>query len=121
MRGYLIFFFSIIFLLFTLPDRVNLGSGLPQLEQSVLKKACSSKRQVKRTCAKKCLKHQTHSEKQNAGHQASDCSQQYYALVAPLQPYTLPALVFLKRVKVAEAAMYLSPNLKAEPDPPRFS
>ena len=121
MKSYLLLFFSILLLLFTLPRPDRNVSRFAGTEQAVLKKSCNSKRLARRTCAKKCLKHQTHSEQQNAASFATDCSQQLYAVVAAEQPDAGIALVALEPVIRFAQKKHPSPILESEPDPPRVA
>ncbi|MBC5994380.1 hypothetical protein [Pontibacter cellulosilyticus] len=120
MRTYLLLFLSILLLLFALPKNSSLRSFAQQAE---LKKACSySKRFVKKTCARKCLKHQTHSENQNnAANLGTDCNQQVYALVSALQAEPLIYLQAKRAFKTPLVRKHLSPDLEHDPEPPRFS
>lgn len=121
MKSYLLLFFSILLLLFTLPKPDRNVSRFAGTEQAVLKKSCNSKRLARRTCAKKCLKHQTHSEQQNATNFATDCSQHLYAVVAAEQPVTGITPVTLQSVIRFAQKKHLPPNLESEPDPPRVA
>ncbi|ARS34675.1 hypothetical protein [Pontibacter actiniarum] len=120
MKGYLLLFFSTVLLLFTLPQPGNGVLRDPGEAQSVLKKACSAKHLVKRSCRKGCLKHQTPAGRQDAN-AATDCGQQVYALVTPLHQHQLQAPLMLHKLSIPAARKHLSPNLKAEPDPPQHS
>ncbi|MCJ8164358.1 hypothetical protein MKJ04_05840 [Pontibacter sp. E15-1] len=122
MKPYLLLFLSTLLLLFALPKnnsglRGNGGNG-----QSELNSSCSkSKVALKRTCRKKCIKHQTHSEQQGAASFATDCGQQVYAVLSASDhnaSYTIQVerTRFLKDVRI-----HLPPDLATDPDPPRFS
>lgn len=121
MKSYLLFFLSIMLLLFTLPNQGSKVNSLPGMEQGVVKKGCTSKRLVKRTCRKGCLKHQTHSEQQNAANLAADCSQTIYALVTAIQEPKLYTPRHLSPTAFPTPSKYLSPDLEAEHGPPRYS
>ncbi|WP_439882088.1 hypothetical protein ACSX1A_02780 [Pontibacter sp. MBLB2868] len=110
-----------ILLLFMLPKKGSSMDNMTGTEQDVIQKACASKRFVKRTCRKGCLKHQTHSEQPHAGRVAIDCSQQFYAIITPLQQHLLYALQVLQTNKLPAADKLLSPDLEVEPDPPQYS
>ena len=121
MKSYLLLFFSTLLLLFTLPKPDRNVSGITAVEQSILKKACSSKRQIKRTCPRKCLKHQTHPEQQNAGNVATDCSQQFYAVITEHKPNEFFSSGAPQPVTLSADKIHQTPSLEADPDPPRFS
>jgi hypothetical protein len=121
MKSYLLLFFSILLLLFTLPNPDRNMSRFVVTEQAVLKKTCNSKRLAKRTCAKKCLKHQTHSEQQNAANFATDCSQHLYAVVAAEQFEVSFAPFAFQPAARLTLKKHLSPHLESEPDPPRLA
>ena len=121
MKSYLLLFLSMMLLLFTLPKNGSSADSYTGMRQDVIQKACASKGLVKRTCRKGCLKHQTHSEQQQAGSVVTDCSQQFYAMLTPLQQHLLYAPQLLQSSEAPVAAKLLSPYLKVEPDPPQYS
>ena len=120
MRNYLLLFVSFTLLLFTMPKNSSMRSFAQQGE---LAKSCSySKRFSKKACAQKCLKHQTHSDKQNnAAATATDCNQQVYAVVNALP--SEPIIIFKANPDfiLPHIQNHLSPVLEHEPEPPRFS
>ncbi|MFD2247926.1 hypothetical protein [Pontibacter ruber] len=120
MKTYLLLLLSTLLLLFTLPKNGLVGSSLSASEQSMIRKSCQNKRLVKRTCAKKCLKHQTHSDQQNAANLATDCSQQLFAVVTPLQPRLLFSLPAQPTLMLPSIRKHLSPDLVDYPKPPRL-
>jgi hypothetical protein len=122
MKPYLLLFFSTLLMLFTLSQPGTLGYSLSCVKQSELKAATKyAGHPVKRKCAKKCLKHQTHSSQQNAATVVVDCNQQFFAVVAESEPAFdfLPSS--LEVATIPADKKHLSPSLEAEPDPPRFS
>jgi len=120
MKSHLLLFLSTMLLLFALPKSSPLY-GISSAEQGQqVRKRCAPGA-LKRPCARKCLKHQTHSEQRGAGTVVTDCSQLFYAIVPT--PQQQPAFV-------AEPAQHKaqlpgekphSPYLKIEPDPPQLS
>lgn len=120
MRIYLLFFVSFVLLLFAIPKNSSMRSFAQQVE---LKKSCSYvKLFSKKPCARKCLKHQTHSHKQNnAAGVARDCHQQVYALANEHQEEAI--LLFPPRpdVILPHILKHPSPVLEYDPEPPRHS
>lgn len=120
MKGYLLLFLSTTLLLFALP-KGGLTHGVNQMEQGqVVKKSCA-KKAYKRPCARKCLKHQTHSEQREAGTVVNDCSQPFYAILGPPQTSSLFAGDDSYKTPLSAPRRHLAPDLANEPDPPRFS
>ena len=120
MKRYFFLFLSILLMLFALPKqgRVNSLSGM---ELAVLKKACSAKRLVKRTCAKKCLRHQTHSQHQDTAGITTDCSTPAFAVLFTQEQEVPLSFPLMRAAMVTATKRYLSPHLETDPDPPRFS
>lgn len=120
MRPYLLLFISFACLLFSTPKSSGTRSFV---QQRALGKSCAySKPSAKKSCATKCLKHQTHSSQQNnATGIASDCNQQVYALVNELQ--VEPIISFTKKDEfiLPHLRKHLSPILEYDPEPPRLS
>ena len=120
MKSYLLLFLSTLLMLFALPKNSSLRSFAQQVE---LKEACSSsKRFAKKPCAKKCLKHQTHSENQNnAANLSTDCSQHIYAIINSLQAEPIIYLPAKRAIILPNTRKHLSPDLEHDHEPPRFS
>lgn len=120
MRLYLLFFISFALLLFSTPKSSGMRSFA---QQRALGKPCAySKPSAKKPCAKKCLKHQTHSNQQNnAAGIASDCSQQVYALVNDLQVDPIISFPAKDDFILPQLRKHLSPLLEYDPEPPRLS
>lgn len=120
MINYLLLFVSFTLLLFTMPKNSNMRSLAQQQE---LNKSCAnSQPSGKKRCAKKCLKHQTHSNQQeNAAGIASDCSQQVYAVVNTLKSEPIISYRSEPDFILPHLRKYLSPVLEYEPEPPRLS
>lgn len=122
MMRYLLLFISTLLMLFTLSQPDTRVNSFSCVKQSQLKEAINSdKHLVRRKCAKKCLRHQTHSEQQNAATVVVDCSQPFYALVAETEPTFDFTPASLAVATIPADRKHLSPSLEAEPDPPRFS
>ena len=122
MKHYLLLFFSTLLLLFTLSQTDGRVSGFSCAGQHELRTADNAdKRLVKRRCAKKCLKHQTHSEQQNGATAATDCSQQFYAVIAANGSAEFFSSGFSQPVSPSADSIHQTPSLEADPDPPRFS
>lgn len=123
MKRYLLLGISVLLLLFALPKPSQAADRWVSPETSVLKKACANKKPMaKRTCKKKCLSHQTHPSQENNAATVIDCGSTTFALPANAfagLPFQFLALPETKGNWVASA--YLSPPLKREPNPPRFS
>ncbi|WP_018477728.1 hypothetical protein [Pontibacter roseus] len=120
MKNYLLLFVSLTLLLFATPKNDSLRSFA---QQAALKKDCTySKRFGKKPCAKKCLKHQTHSNQQNnATGIAADCSQQVYAVVNELHSELINLLSAKQDFTLPHIRKHLSPVLEYDPKPPRIS
>lgn len=119
MKGYLLLFLSTTLLLFSLPKGSMLYGTLPT-EQGTIKKKCAAG-VIKRPCARKCLRHQTHSEQREAGTVLTDCSQTFFAVLnAGQQPLQLPLASALVST-LNPVRKPLSPYLKIEPDPPKIA
>ncbi len=120
MRNYLLLFASFTLLLFALPKNSSLR-GFAQ--QVALNKSCAySDNGVKKSCARKCIKHQTHNEQQkNAAGLAVDCSQQVYAVVNALYTAPLPSFRAKHDFILPLIRKHLSPVLEHDPEPPRLS
>lgn len=122
MKHYLLLFFSTLLLLFTLSQTDGRVSGFACVKQHELRTADNGdKRLVKRKCAKKCLKHQTHSEKQNGATAATDCSQQFFAIIAENKSSGVFLTGIAQLATPSADSIHQTPSLKADPDPPRFS
>jgi hypothetical protein len=120
MKHTLLLFLSTMLLLFTLAQPNKPVNGLACALKSELK-AADDHKNIKRPCAKKCLKHQTHSEQKGAANVTIDCGQQLYAVVASRQSDTLFKSGTKQQLILSVQRTYLSPNLGTDPDPPRFS
>lgn len=120
MKIYLLLFLSFTLLLFAMPKNSILRSFAQQRE---LDKSCAySKPPGKKLCARKCLKHQTHSNQQNnAAGIAADCSQQVYAIVNALQVEPVNSFTVNPKYILAHIRKHLSPILEYEPQPPQTS
>ncbi len=120
MRNYLLLFVSFTLLLFAMPKNSSMHSFAQQGE---LAKSCSySKRFTKKACIKKCLKHQTHSGKQNnAAATATDCGQQINAVVNTLPSESILLFKSNPDFILPHIRKHLSPVLEHDPEPPRFS
>lgn len=122
MKGYLVLFLSTILLLFALPKSSISMRSAGTTVQGELRKSCQlNKRALKRTCTKKCIKHQSHSEQQGAANLVTDCSQQVYALVTTSEHAFLTATQLQRNQIPSESGSYIPPELATDPDPPRFS
>jgi hypothetical protein len=122
MKSYLLLFLSTMLVLFALPKSSVSVRSIGNNEQSKLIKSCSkSKFAIKRTCQKKCIKHQTHSEQQGASNIVSDCSQQAYGLLSVSAHNTLHNYQVRKTYVTANSFSYLSPDLASDTDPPQYS
>jgi hypothetical protein len=122
MKSYLLLFFSTLLLLFTLsqPDR-SLNSYACAAKSELTEADNSDKRSAKSTCARKCQKHQIHSRQQNAANVTTDCSQQFYAVVADTQQEEQHAsFTASQQITPAAAGKHQSPHLETDPDPPRL-
>ncbi|WP_276496919.1 hypothetical protein [Pontibacter litorisediminis] len=120
MKHYLLLFVTLTLLLFALPKSSSMRSFTQQVE---LKKGCRiSKHFGKGPCAKKCLRHQTHSgQKDNASGIALGCSQQVYAVVNELHPESPIIFETTKAFVLPLVQKHLSPVLEYDPEPPRLS
>ncbi|WP_266206195.1 hypothetical protein [Pontibacter kalidii] len=120
MKFYLLLFISFALLLFATPK----SGGMRSFEQQrALNKSCAySKPSGKKPCAKKCLKHQTHSNQQdNPAGIVYDCSQQIYALVNDLQAELIISFTTKHDFMLPHIRKHLSPILEYDPQPPRLS
>ena len=119
MKRYLLLFLSTL-LLFALSQAGGRVGGFACVKQQELRAGENADEPVmKRKCAKKCLKHQTHSEQQNGA--ATDCSQQYYAVITEHKPAE-PFYSGVPQPATPPAdKTHQTPSLEADPDPPRFS
>ncbi|PRY04989.1 hypothetical protein CLV24_1316 [Pontibacter ummariensis] len=120
MKSYFLIIFSLVFLLFNLPKLGSVNS-LNSMEQAVLMKNCGAKRLVKRTCAKKCFRHPSHSRQQDAAGVTTGCSSPMYAALFAQEQERVLSFPLWSSVTLATPQKYLSPHLKTDPDPPRFS
>lgn len=121
MKSYLLLFLGTMLLLFALPKSSVSVRSIGNSEQSNLVKSCSkSKFAVKRTCQKKCIKHQTHSEQQGAANLAVECGQQVYGLLTTSEHNVLHYYTIRINYPIANSSNYLSPYLASDPDPPQY-
>ena len=120
MKAYLLLFLSSLFLLFTLPKNTNLHGVL---QQHALRQSCSSGKSIgKKNCARKCLKHQTHTERKGSPAGITpDCNQQTYAILHVLQPVSTLIFPVNQGAVGAYIRSHLSPDLERDPEPPRLS
>ncbi|TXK45838.1 hypothetical protein FVR03_11640 [Pontibacter qinzhouensis] len=120
MKYYLLLFACLTLLLFVIPKSSGMRSSAQQPE---LKQGCKyGKRLGKKVCAKKCLKHQTHSKQQNNDTGiASDCSQQVYAVVNEQHSEPFISFTANRDFILPHIRKYLSPVLEYDPEPPRLS
>lgn len=120
MKNYLLLFVSLTLLLFTMPKSNSLRS---LAQQAALKKDCQyNKHFGKKPCAKKCLKHQTHSNQgNNSTGIATDCSQQVFAVVNTLHIEPIVSFAAKHDFILPHIRKYLSPVLEYDPEPPRLS
>ncbi|WP_158607193.1 hypothetical protein [Pontibacter oryzae] len=121
MKNYLLLFMSTLLLLFVLPKNGSYAQRVLGMEQRSVKTSCATKRPVKPTCARKCLKHQTHSEQMPGANFASDCSQQVFAVISPQASYTMWHPLQLREIGTPASLTYLSPELKIDPEPPKLA
>lgn len=123
MRNYLFVMLALVTLLFALPKSNltvltrNLSSQTVQFNAN---KCAKSKFPLKRSCEKKCLKHQTHSEQQGKATIVFDCSQQAYAVLASANYEVLYNITLVRTFAKAGVRNHLSPDLAVEPDPPKY-
>ncbi len=120
MKSHLLLFFSIMLLLLSLQksSKYNFADA----RQVVLVKSCSYAHPgIKKPCAKKCIRHQTHSQSKGAATVVVDCGQQLYAVVHTLEIATSYNSATAQTVKVSNAPQHLSPYLETEHAPPRLS
>ncbi len=120
MNHYLLVLLSTLLFLFTLAQPQKPANGFACTLKSELKTADDHKK-LKRPCAKKCLKHQTHSEQKDAANIPIDCGQQLHAIVDDRQSNTLFNSSARQQFLASAHLKHLAPNLGADPDPPRFS
>jgi hypothetical protein len=121
MKTYLLLFFSTLLLLFSIQKSSSLP-GFADFKQNFVSKSCAySKQGLKKPCAKKCLKHQTHSESKGAANMVTDCTQQVYAVVSAQQLPSFYTLAIVQATIVTDSNQLLSPYLETEHAPPRLS
>ncbi|MER2999156.1 hypothetical protein [Pontibacter populi] len=121
MKNSLLLFLSIMLLLFGI-QKSSILPSVAEMKQVILAKSCSHTKQgFKKPCARKCIKHQSHSEPKGAATTVTDCGQQVYA-VAPAggqnsfyQPYLIRTTI------VSDSRQLLSPFLETDHAPPRLS
>ena len=120
MKNFLLLMVSFTLLFFTMPKKDSVRSYAQQAE---IKKDCNySKHSGKKSCARKCLKHQTHSSEQNnTTGIAADCSQQVFAIVTELQIESIYSFTSQHDFIVPLIRKHLSPVLEYDPQPPRLS
>ncbi|PKV75156.1 hypothetical protein [Pontibacter ramchanderi] len=120
MKHTLLLLLSTLLLLFTVAQPQRPVKGIACVLKSELK-ATDTYKKIKRPCAKKCLKHQTHSEQNKAANVTIDCGQQLYAVVNALQADATFIFGAKQQHFLTVQRKHLSPNLGTDPDPPRFS
>ncbi|MBD1396453.1 hypothetical protein H9Q13_04695 [Pontibacter sp. JH31] len=120
MKHYLLLFLSTLLFLFTLTQPSKSVSGLACAIKNELKVADNYQKR-KSPCAKKCLKHQTHSEQKSAANVTIDCGQQLYAVIADIQSKTLFKSGAGQPLITSVQDKHQDPHLGADPDPPRLS
>ncbi|MHA6247210.1 hypothetical protein ACXYMU_04680 [Pontibacter sp. CAU 1760] len=122
MKPYLLLFLSTLLLLFALPKNNSSLRGMGANGQSEISSSCSkNKIALKRTCRKKCIKHQTHSEQQSAANIVIECGQQVYAVLSASE-YNISYTNQVERTRFqTNTRSHLPPDLATDPDPPRFS
>ena len=123
MSKYLFLLLSVALMLFALPKNRIAVSEISQLAKIEAGSACSKQKfALKRTCKKKCLKHQTHSEQSGKESFQTNCNvqvlgvlegQSAQSILHPASNITTPIGYLSKR--------YSPPTLELEPSPPRFS
>ena len=116
MKSYLLLFLCAMLLLFALPRNGANMHSFPALEK--LKQTCSSSRHIKHTCPRKCLAPHT-DNKQQANNILIDCGQQLYAVMTYQKSTLYFAFAKLNTDVLPVSKKYLSPDLKADPDPPK--
>lgn len=79
------------------------------------------KRYGKKTCAKKCLRHQTLPNQQHNEGIATDCSQQLYAIVNTPQTDAFLSFKTTSDYALPHFQKHISPVLEHEPEPPRLA
>ncbi|MBW7467999.1 hypothetical protein ABID22_002398 [Pontibacter aydingkolensis] len=122
MKSYLYILLAMVTLLFVLPKSYVTVPALNSGKQTVQVKSCAkSKFALKRGCAKKCIKHQTHSEQQGKSAIIVDCGQQVYAVLASADNNTSYNNPLMRTFFMTGVRNHLSPDLATDPDPPRFS
>ncbi|MBA9079068.1 hypothetical protein [Rufibacter quisquiliarum] len=123
MKSYLLLGISVLLLLFTLPNPHQAVNRWVSPETSVLREAGNHKKHTaRRTCKKKCLRHQTHSSSNNSAGTLTDCSTPIYALIAALLQMPVHHLSPGAKIKGnLLAVVYFPPPLEREPNPPRIS
>ncbi|MCP2044308.1 hypothetical protein [Pontibacter sp. HSC-36F09] len=120
MKQTLLLLLGTLLLLFTQATTQKPVSGLDCVLKSELNAATNHKK-LKRPCARKCLRHQTHSERNTPATVLVDCGPQLYAVVDAAQSDLLFHPATGKQSAAPSQLRYLSPHLGADPDPPRFS
>ncbi|WP_076665926.1 hypothetical protein [Pontibacter indicus] len=120
MKHTLLLLLSTILFLFTLAQPQKPVNGFACAVKSELK-AATNHQKFKRPCAKKCLKHQTHSERKGSANVTLECGQQLYAVVADGQSDANVSAAVRKQLFRSVQRKHLPPNLGTDPDPPRFS
>ncbi|EJF11478.1 MULTISPECIES: hypothetical protein [Pontibacter] len=120
MKHTLLLLLSTILLLFTLAQPQKPVNGVACALKSELK-AANLPTKLKRPCAKKCLKHQTHSEQKDSANVVIDCSQQLYAVVADKESDAYLKSAARQQLMATVQQIHPAPSLGADPDPPRFS
>ncbi|MDX5420551.1 MAG: hypothetical protein LPK07_14300 [Hymenobacteraceae bacterium] len=120
MKHYSLLFLSTLLFLFTLAQPGKQVNGLACAKKSELKAAAVYKKH-KRPCAKKCLRHRTHSEQKNDANVTVDCGHQLYAVVSDTQPETPFKSGVGRQLMASAQRKHHAPDLGSDPDPPRFS
>ncbi|WP_162426654.1 hypothetical protein [Pontibacter pudoricolor] len=121
MKTYLLLFVSTLFLLFGIQKSSSLP-GAADFKQRFVSKSCKYSNQgFKKPCAKKCLKHQTHSEQKGAANVVTDCPQQTYGVASAQLLPAFYTLAVVQSTIVTNSNKHLSPYLETEHAPPRLS
>lgn len=121
MKNYLLLFLSSMILLFLLPKTGSYMQLGQAMGQSTVKSSCMNKQLVKRTCAKKCLKHQTHSKQQQDSNIGSDCSQHVVAIISLQANNSFCLLRQLPETGIPADSIYFSPDRTIDPEPPKLA
>lgn len=121
MRSYLLLFLSTCILLFALPKNNSIYGFAAQANQ--VKKSCRfTKGPFKKKCATKCIRHQSHSEKQkNATSVPTECGQQVFGIVNALHLEPVLHYPGKRTNRLPHIRSHLSPDLENDPEPPRFA